>query len=368
MTITDDLPSYLPDGVISIDADQIIVFANGGAGWIFGHEPETLIGQPLEILIPHDRRAAHRAHVDRFLQSDEAGRFMGQRGEITGLRANGEEFPAEASFFKSLSGSAPYLTAVVRDITERKRREREIVSARKAAEEANQAKDHLIASINHELRTPLNAIIGFSSVIENEIYGEIQKQKYIEAAGNIRTSAEHLLELVNDILRMKSLQIGTYELHEEIVNLYKIAAESCLMNEPAANSKDVGLENHIPESKYLLGDPKLIRQILINTIGNAIKFTSSGGIVQVSIEENTQQYLALLVTDTGKGICQNDLPNVTQAFHQGSTDSFLKADGMGLGLSLVKAMIESHGGHVDIQSTKNIGTSVSLRFPAWRIR
>ncbi|SDG37817.1 two-component system, unclassified family, sensor histidine kinase and response regulator [Limimonas halophila] len=368
MTITDELPAYLPDGVISVDADQTIVFANAGAGDIFGYSPANLLGQPLEILIPPRYRTAHRDHVERFLRADEAGRFMGQRGEIVGLRAKGAEFPAEASFFKTEHENTHYLTAVVRDITERKQRQQELVAARRAAEEANKAKDHLITSINHELRTPLNAIVGFSSMIENDIYGNIGNENYIDAARNVKDSAKHLLELVNDILTMSSLQMGQYDIHEENINLRQIVTECCMMNEPSAQTKGVELEADVSPAWHLLADPKLIRQSLVNALANAVKFTPAGGRVKISVERTAANDVALTVADTGSGIDEKDLPRVTDAFNQADTDRISTSEGIGLGLSLVKAMVESLGGQLHIESTKNVGTSLMMIFPAWRLR
>jgi len=366
--LTEDLPAYMPDGVVSVDERQHIVFANTGAERIFGHDRAAFRGQSLDILIPERYRDVHRTYVEQFLQSDEAGRFMGQRGEITGMRADGEEFPAEASFFKSREGNEVYLTAVVRDITQRKKRERDLIAAQRASEEANEAKDRLIASMNHELRTPLNAISGFATLIENETYGPIENSSYIEAATNIRTSASHLLELVNDILMINDIQAEEYETYDTLIDLSEIVGECLVMNEPRARNAGVTLKNEISGQRNILVDPKLMRQMLINTIANALKFTPAGGTVTVSDDYIPGRELAIAVSDTGAGIDEADLPYVTEMFNQAKLTRYAKTEGLGIGLSLTKAMVESHGGELRIESTRNVGTSVKLVFPAWRVQ
>lgn len=195
-------------GVVSTDAQGIIVIFNRGAERIFGYQADDILGRNLEILIPERFRAGHAAHMKAFAGQSGNSRLMGQRSQIQCLRSDGTEFPAEASIMTTEQDGEIYCTAVVRDLSDRARWEKELRSALDRAEEANRVKARLMANLSHELRTPLNAIIGFSDALLAGVAGEIAEPKITSYLKDIRMSGQHLLTLVMDLLDMSTIEAG----------------------------------------------------------------------------------------------------------------------------------------------------------------
>lgn len=240
--------------------------------------------------------------------------------------------------------------------------------ARHRAEAANKAKSRFLATMSHELRTPLNAIMGFSEVMHQEILGPLDNATYREYALNIHDSGSHLLNLINEILDLSRIEAGRYELHEEAIRLVDIAEDCHRLLKLRAEGKGLQIvEAYHPELPQVWADPRAIRQICLNLMSNALKFTPKGGRITVTIVPCEDGGQLLSVRDTGPGIPKDELPKVMQAFGQGSLAHQTAEGGTGLGLPIVKNLIELHGGAFELRSELRKGTEGVITLPPKRV-
>jgi signal transduction histidine kinase len=240
--------------------------------------------------------------------------------------------------------------------------------ARDQAESANRAKTEFLAAMSHELRTPLNAIIGFSEIIQTETLGPVGSVKYRDYAGDIHESGQHLLDLINDILDLSKVESGLDELHEEDIEIPDLARSVWCLIQQRAQKQGVALALELPEAPPgLRADKRKLKQILVNLLSNAIKFTEAGGKVALKVWCRVDSGYVFQVVDTGIGIALDDIRKALSPFQQIDSEINRKYEGTGLGLPLTKALVEMHGGYLDLQSEVGVGTSVTVRFPAERI-
>jgi two-component system cell cycle sensor histidine kinase PleC len=240
--------------------------------------------------------------------------------------------------------------------------------ARRRAEAANKAKSRFLATMSHELRTPLNAIMGFSEVMEKELLGPIGSDTYREYARNIYTSGDHLLCIINEILDLSRIEAGRYDLNEETIRLTDVAEECQRLVKIKADAKSLQLiENFAPDLPHVWADPRAMRQICLNLLSNALKFTPRGGQITLSVGHTSDGGQFMTVTDTGPGIPKNEIPRVLQAFGQGSLAHEAAEGGTGLGLPIVQNLIQLHGGAFDLQSELRKGTEVTVTLPRQRV-
>jgi two-component system cell cycle sensor histidine kinase PleC len=254
------------------------------------------------------------------------------------------------------------------DITARAQSTAALVSAKTQAETANRAKSEFLANMSHELRTPLNAIIGFSEIIKDGVLGPIGSPKYLQYAGDIHQSGQHLLSIINDVLDMSKIEAGRYELQEGTIDLAEVVASCLIMISGRARDGGVCLENRVAESAVRLhGDHRAVKQVVLNLLSNAVKFTRADGTVAVDLYLESIGALALSVADTGIGIADADLARVFEPFQQVDSSYGRAHDGIGLGLSISKRLMELHGGGLQIESRVDRGTTATIRFPASRV-
>ena len=243
----------------------------------------------------------------------------------------------------------------------------ELLVAKTAAEAASKAKSEFLATMSHELRTPLNAIIGFSEFLMDETIRPNEPAKVTGYLKAIHESGHHLLAVINDILDHSKAEAGRLEVSEEEVNVEETIAAALRVVAPRARSGGLEIATTIaPDLPLLRGDSRLLRQILLNLLSNSIKFTPSGGKVDVAAAEEDGG-LAIQVRDTGIGMKAEDIPKAFEPFRQIDNRFIRKYQGTGLGLSLVKAMVEAHSGTIAVHSAPGAGTTVTIRFPASRV-
>ena len=240
--------------------------------------------------------------------------------------------------------------------------------ARRRAEESNLAKSRFLATMSHELRTPLNAILGFSEVMTNEVMGPIDNDHYKEYLGDIHRSGSHLLKLINEILDLSRVEAGRYELNEEPTSLAHAADESQQMMKLKAAKKNVAIVTQIqPALPQLWADSRSVRQVILNLLSNALKFTPSGGTIWLKVGWTAGGGQYVSVRDTGPGIPEEEIPIVLSSFGQGSIAIKSAEQGTGLGLPIVQALVHMHEGSFDLKSKLRQGTEVIATFPKSRV-
>ena len=258
-------------------------------------------------------------------------------------------------------GRTRRMIGVIHDITE-------ITEARIAAEEASAAKSNFIANISHELRTPLNAILGFSEVMKMKAFGPLGDARYESYAEDIHKSGRHLLSIINDILSISRLEAGRVDLREEVaVDIQKLL-DNCA-NWVRGQASEAGIELRVRSAlglPSLRGDPRLLTQILLNLLSNAVKFTPRGGRVELSARIRESGGIAIAIRDTGIGMSPDQVARIGERFLQFDSGLERKYAGTGIGLSIVKRMVEAHGGELRIESEPDVGTTVSVHMPPER--
>ncbi|MEC9346853.1 MAG: ammonium transporter [Pseudomonadota bacterium] len=244
---------------------------------------------------------------------------------------------------------------------------RELEAAKTEAEAASRAKSSFLANMSHELRTPLNAVIGFSQLMTSRTFGPLGDTRYEEYARDIQDAGTHLLNLVNDLLDHSSIESKKMELKEREIDLQYAISAAVRFVEPAGARGQVTLAQHVPEDMpELYADERLVRQVLINLLSNSVKFTEPGGRVEVSARKEPDGRIALVVADTGIGMKREDIERAMEPFVQLNDSYDKRYGGTGLGLPLVKSMVQLHGGTMTIDSIKGNGTTVIVRFPEAR--
>lgn len=250
-----------------------------------------------------------------------------------------------------------------RDVSELVENRSQLSDAAKQAEDANEAKSRFLAAVSHELRTPLNAIIGFSDILAREYFGTFSDERQREYVGLIHHSGHHLLSLVNTMLDMSKIEAGRYELFAESFKIAEAVSSCEAMLGLQASEKGVTLTHRIARGvDELNADRRAVQQILINLVGNAIKFTDSGGVVSTDVELRGET-LRLTVSDTGIGMPASQIERIGEPFLQGQNSLSRNYEGTGLGLSLVKGLVGLHGGHMSVESQVGEGTRVMVDLP-----
>lgn len=236
------------------------------------------------------------------------------------------------------------------------------------AQDADRAKSQFLAALSHELRTPLNAIIGFSEIIKDECIGPVGNLKYREYSSDIYESGLHLLDLINDILDLAKIESGTDKLDEDKTQIPEIIRSALMLVGQRAEQSGVKLELELADRlPALRADHRKLKQILVNLLSNAVKFTPEKGYVTVGCQTEADGSFLMTVSDTGIGIAAEDMETVFEKFGQADGSLERKFQGTGLGLSLVKSMVELHGGTFGLESEVGIGTRATVRFPAERV-
>ncbi|RMD86992.1 MAG: PAS domain S-box protein [Alphaproteobacteria bacterium] len=279
-------------------------------------------------------------------------------------RADGESFPISFSAESLVVDGAEVLLLIGRDITDDLAREEELCRSRDAAELANRAKSEFLANMSHELRTPLNAILGFSEIIGGELLGPLGDPRYREYAEDIHRSGAHLLAIINDILDLSKVEAGRLEIRPHRIDVEELISGAVRLVRERAQTAGLALAVEItPPDLAFHADDRLCKQILLNLLTNAIKFTPQGGRISVQASAQPEGGCRLVVADSGVGMSDDEIRRALMPF--GQVDSVLTRshEGTGLGLPLVSAFVAAHGGRFEIRSEKGAGTTATVILP-----
>jgi len=327
-----------------------------------------IVGRPLGRLLESIRRATVTGeHLPVGLRrDDELGVIIEAYDEMVRRDADRETELTRANLL--LETSQAHLRLMNEQLERRvAQRTEELARATRAAESANQAKSSFLAAMSHELRTPLNAIIGFSELMKQQSFGSLGNSRYLEFAHDINDSGGHLLKIINDILDLSKIEAGSETLEESPVDVDRLVLACLRLVEPLGRAAGVALYHEIAEPGLRVrADDMKLRKVLINLLGNAIKFTPSGGTVSLDVTLNDDRGIAFSVVDTGIGMAPDDIPKALATFGQVDSSMARRHEGTGLGLPLVKALVEMHGGRLEIESQVGRGTRVTVHLPETR--
>ncbi|WND01458.1 ATP-binding protein [Temperatibacter marinus] len=253
---------------------------------------------------------------------------------------------------------------IARDVTDELDRERELEKNKEFAEIASRSKSEFLANMSHELRTPLNAIIGFSEILQGEIFGPLGQEKYKEYADDIFTSGQHLQDIVNDILDLSKIEAGRLETDLKVIDPTEGINQCLRLIQAKTDNSEIRIESAFNQNIFLRTDERLLKQIVLNILSNAVKFTQEGGQIVLSLQEGLDGTATLAVADTGIGMSPEEIRQAIQPFGQVDSSYTRKMQGTGLGLPLVKAIAEKLGARFLLDSAKDQGTQVRIIWPA----
>ncbi|HEV7253746.1 MAG TPA: histidine kinase dimerization/phospho-acceptor domain-containing protein [Mesorhizobium sp.] len=353
------------DGVALIAADGAIRSISRPAEALFGIDAAQAQGKPFGMLFALESQRVVADYLNG-LSGNGVKSVLNDGREVIGREKDGGYIPLFMTIGKLPDSSG--FCAVLRDITPWKRAEEELTQSRAKAERASSHKTEFLARVSHEIRTPLNAIIGFSELMLDEKFGPIASERYRDYLRDINRSGNHVLDLVNDLLDISKIEAGEQEMAYEAVALNDSLTETIATMQPQANRERVIIRSSLaPKLPDVVADLRSIRQIGLNILSNAVRYTPAGGQVIVSTALEPSGDVALRVRDTGIGMSAGEIEQALKPFKQINALKRTRGDGTGLGLPLTKAMVEANRARFAITSTPGEGTLVEVIFPATRV-
>jgi len=362
---TKELIEKLGDGIITMDSRGTIIGFTQSAADIFGYKVSEIIGENISIFMPLGKHAnEHSQYVDSYITIGNNRVIMGNRREVNAINKHGVEFPIGIFVNKMIINNEHVFIAAVRDITVKNKNEEILRKAKKDAESAVLMKTKFLARMSHEIRTPMNGIIGTVSLIKDTNLDEKQKN-YIKT---IMSSGQSLLLIVNEILDFSSLEVGKIKIIKEPFDIYHTIDEVYHLFQYPIQEKAIAinLKYNIDVPEFIIGDSGRIRQVVINLINNAMKFTNEGSInieVKQSLINNKDKAIKFLIKDTGIGISKSGEEQLFQAFLQVDSSSVRRTSGTGLGLSIAKALVDLMGGEIGVESIDGKGSTFWFSIP-----
>jgi PAS domain S-box-containing protein len=350
------------DGAVVIARDGRIAQLSRSAEALFGYEADELRGRPFVELFAPESRGAAEAYLDGFTGRAAASLIDGGR-EVIGRVRQGGLVPLFMTLGR-VGEDGKKFCAVLRDLSQRKHAQEELLESKRRAEQASAAKSDFLAKISHEIRTPLNTVLGFSEVMMEERFGPIGNDRYREYVKDIHVAGGHLVSLINDLLDLSKIEAGKLDLTFASVNLNALVQQCVALMQPQANRERIIIRTSLaPSLSPLVADARSIRQIVLNLLSNSIKFTGAGGQVIVSTAAGERGETMLRVRDTGVGMSEKEIEAALEPFRQLATSTRWGSGGTGLGLPLTKALAEANGATFAIRSAVNAGTLVEIAFP-----
>jgi len=354
------------DGVVMLAPDGRIVSANRSAEALFGYAAAELAAKSFADLFAPASRAAALDYLASLGQGG-VGSLINEGRAFTGQVRQGGTFALFMTLGR-IADDSERVCAVFRDVGAQKKTESELIAAREAAERASAAKSDFLAKVSHEIRTPLNSILGFSEVMLEERFGPIGNERYRDYLKDIRTSGDHVVSLLNDLLDLAKIEAGKLDLNPASQNLNEVVQGCVTLMQPQANRERIIIRTSLsPALPPVTADARSLRQIALNLLSNSIKFTGAGGQVIVSTAHTSDGEAVLRVRDTGIGMDEKELKVALEPFRQLATTARWGTDGTGLGLPLTKALAEANRARFTITSKVNDGTLVEVAFPAVHI-
>ncbi len=336
------------EGIVTIDSDGKIVMVNPEAQEIFGYDREELLGASLQMLMPVQYRAAHRAGLERYFATGEA-HVLGKRVELEGLHRDGHTFPLEFRVQEAFLRGETHFTASVRDVTRRK--------------EFDRMRDDFVSTVSHELRTPLTSIMGWSETLLSGRPGPLtpEQERFLRI---IESSSGRLQRLIEEILTVSRIQSDKLRLDHEPFLPCDVIASAREVCDPLLERKSISLEfnDEWPSGEKVNGDGHRIEQVLTNLIGNAVKFSPEQSVIRFKSTKSEGGW-HVEVHDQGIGIAESDLPDTFERFYRADTARDAQIQGSGLGLYICKAIVEGHGGSIGLTSQIGKGTKVWFSIP-----
>jgi signal transduction histidine kinase len=340
-------------------------YISEGAKDLFGVSAEEILTNPKALFDTHGP-SYRESFRQRLLDASRTMTIWDVEAEIIS-RDGTRKWTHAIARPKKLPDGAVLWDGIILDATRIARREQQLRAEKDQAELANRGKSEFIATMSHELRTPLNAIIGFSEVMQQELLGPLGNPMYQEYCRDILESGRHLLSIINDVLDISKVEAGKIQLNEDGVDLQLVIASILRLMRERAETAGVAISSDIAaDLPALRADERLVKQMLSNLLSNAIKFTPKGGSATIGARLTDDRAIELSVRDTGIGMAAEDIPRAMERFGQVDNSLSRKFEGTGLGLPLVKAFTELHGGTFALQSQPGIGTTALVRFPADR--
>lgn len=366
-----ELLEAAPDAIIEVDDQGRIVLLNLVTEEMFGYGRGELMGQPVEILLPEQFRDAHAGHR-AWYRFHAATRPMGAGLALRAQRKDGSRFPVEISLSPVESEEGFRVTAVIRDITERKRSEDRLRTlseehtlalerSNREIERADRRKSEFLANMSHELRTPLHTIIGFSELLMEDEKLRLNED-HARFISHINKDANHLLALINEILDLSKIEAGKLELCLEVLDLRTVIEDALSSLRANCDAKSISTQSNGDCSVVVDGDRLRVKQILYNLLSNAVKFTPAGGSIRVDLTDG-DGFAQIAVSDTGMGIHPEEHDSIFDKFHQALAARTGPAEGTGLGLAITRRLVEEHGGRIWLESEPGKGSRFTFTIP-----
>lgn len=349
----------LTEGLITIDNKGNIEDFNPSAERLFGYGKAEVIGMNVKMLMPDPYKSEHDGHLANYLNTGE-DKIIGIGREVTGQRKDSTTFPMDLSVAEIKLGDHRFFTGIVRDITERKLAEQELIITKEAAEKANRAKSEFLSRMSHELRTPLNAIVGFSQLLEMKELDKMER----ESVAHILKAGRHLTDLINEVLDIARIESGRQNMSPEPVHVLSLLEDAWSLMRPLADERSIKLKNDIPEecNSHVLADLQRLKQVLLNLMSNAIKYNHDGGTVQLTCTEVRNGIIRISLTDTGLGIAEENYERIFEPYERLNADES-GIEGSGVGLALSKALVEAMGGILRLDSKLGVGSTFWIELP-----